>query len=256
MSFIEKVQDTLFSPYIGDQTGFQYMLAGLGVTLQLTIFAIILGTIIGVVTAFLRIGSPHGLDTMKQIGTAAKSKEYPLGMIVSAVVRYVGRKIADLYIWFIRGTPVVAQLTIIYFVIFASVDVSQILVGIVAFGLNSGAYISEIVRAGIQAVDNGQTEASRSLGVSSRSTMTFIILPQAIKNILPALGNEFIVLLKETAVVGMISLVDLMFAANKLRAQTYEAFIPLFTATLMYLGLTTVMAAVLKHVERRLQNSD
>ncbi len=256
MSFIERVQESLFTPYIGDQTGFQYMLGGLGITLQLTFFAIILGTVIGVVTAFLRIGSPHGLDTIKQISRAAKSKGYPVKMILSAIVRYIGRKIADLYIWIIRGTPVVAQLTIIYFVIFASVDVSQVLVGIVAFGLNSGAYISEIVRAGIQAVDKGQTEASRSLGISSRSTMTYIILPQAIKNILPALGNEFIVLLKETAVVGMISLVDLMFAASKIRAKTYEAFIPLITAALMYLFLTTVMAAVLKYFERRLQNSD
>ncbi len=128
--------------------------------------------------------------------------------------------------------------------------------GIVAFGLNSGAYISEIIRAGIQAVAKGQTEAARSLGLSNGSTMRFIILPQAIKNILPALGNEFIVLIKETAVVGMISLVDLMFAAQKIRASTYEALIPLITAACIYLILTTTMAALLKRIERRLQTSD
>ncbi len=256
MSLFEKIQETLFTPYIGSQTGFQYMLSGVGITLQLTFFALILGTVIGVITAFLRIGSSHGLDTAKQIAQAAKSHRYPSGMIVSASLRYLGRKLASLYIWVIRGTPVVVQLLIIYFAIFASVDISQVLVGVVAFGLNSGAYISEIIRAGILAVDKGQTEASRSLGISSQSTMVHIILPQAIKNILPALGNEFIVLLKETAVVGMIALVDLMFAANKIRAAKYEAYIPLVTAALMYLCLTTILAAIIKRVERRLQTSD
>ncbi len=256
MDFIAKVQDTLFTPYIGGQTGFAYMLNGLLVTLQLTLFSIILGTIIGVITAFLRIGSTHGLDRCTTLIQATKSGKYPGKMLFGAWARFFGRKLADLYIAIIRGTPVVVQLMIIYFVIFASVDISQILVGVVAFGLNSGAYISEIIRAGILAVDKGQTEASRSLGISSGATMTHIILPQAIKNILPALGNEFIVLLKETAVVGMISLVDLMFAANKIRAAKYEAFIPLITAALMYLCLTSCMAAILKYAERRLQNSD
>ncbi len=256
MDFITKVQETLFTPYIGSKTGFAYMMDGLVITLEITLFAVLLGTIIGIVTAFLRIESSHGLNTFKDIIRAVKQKRYPVQQILFALIRFVGKQLAGLYITIIRGTPVVAQLLIIYFVIFASVDINQVFVGIVAFGLNSGAYISEIIRAGILAVDKGQAEAARSLGLSNGSTMRFIILPQAIKNILPALGNEFIVLIKETAVVGMISLVDLMFAAQKIRASKYEAFIPLITAALIYLCLTTLIAAILKRIERRLQTSD
>jgi polar amino acid transport system permease protein len=148
------------------------------------------------------------------------------------------------------------QLLIVYFVIFASVDVSKVVIAIIAFGLNSGAYVTEIIRAGILAVDKGQTEAGRSLGLTTRQTYRYIVLPQAIKNILPALGNEFISLLKETAVVGYIGLQDLTMGGDIIRSRTYDAFVPLITVALIYLLIVIGLSAALKKFERRLRRSD
>ena len=156
----------------------------------------------------------------------------------------------------IRGTPVVVQLLIIYFVIFGSVNISKILVAIVAFGVNSGAYVAEIIRGGIMSIDKGQFEAGRSLGLSYIQTMIYIILPQAFKNVLPALGNEFIVLLKETSVSGYIALQDLTKGGDIIRSQTYTAFMPLIAVALIYLAVVMLFSWLLGKLERRLKNNE
>ena len=164
--------------------------------------------------------------------------------------------ICQIYITVIRGTPVVVQLLIIYFVIFASVDVSKTIVAILAFGMNSSAYVAEIFRSGIMAVDNGQFEAGRSLGFNYRQTMIYIIMPQAFKNVLPALGNEFIVLLKETSVAGYIALQDLTKGGDIIRSRTYDAFMPLMAVAIIYLVMVMIFSKLVSMLERRLRNSD
>ena len=156
----------------------------------------------------------------------------------------------------IRGTPVVVQLLIIYFVIFASVSVDKIIVAVMAFGFNSGAYVAEIFRSGIMSIDNGQMEAGRSLGFTYSQTMFYIVMPQAFKNVLPALGNEFIVLLKETSVSGYIALQDLTKGGDIIRSQTYSAFMPLFAVALIYLVMVLIFTKLVNMLERRLRNSD
>ena len=156
----------------------------------------------------------------------------------------------------IRGTPVVVQLLIIYFVIFGSSDISKTLVAVMAFGLNSGAYVAEIFRSGIMSIDNGQFEAGRSLGFNYVQTMLHIIMPQAFKNVLPALGNEFIVLLKETSVSGYIALQDLTKAGDIIRSRTYDAFMPLIAVALIYLAMVLIFTKLVNMLERRLRSSD
>ena len=209
-----------------------YLLNGLKITLIVTFFAVLLGITIGLLAALVKVAAAGG------------KRLKPLEFIV------------DLYITVIRGTPVMVQLLIVYFVIFASVNVSKVLVAIVAFGLNSGAYVTEVIRAGILAVDRGQSEAGRSLGLTYSQTYRYIILPQAVKNILPALGNEFISLLKETAVVGYIGLQDLTMGGDIIRSRTYDAFIPLLTVAAVYLLIVIGLSAALKKLERRLRRSD
>jgi ABC-type amino acid transport system permease subunit len=150
----------------------------------------------------------------------------------------------------------VVQLLIIYFVIFGSVDVSKVLVAIVAFGVNSGAYVAEIIRSGIMAVDGGQMEAGRRLGMSYGTTMRSVILPQAFKNVLPALGNEFIVLLKETSVCGYIALQDLTKGGDIIRSQTYDAFLPLIAVALIYLIVVVCLSQLLKKLENSLKKNE
>lgn len=209
-----------------------YLLDGLKVTLIVSFFAVILGITLGLIVAVIKVA-------------AMNSKKLKLLEFI-----------ANLYVTIIRGTPMVVQLLIIYFVVFASTNVSQVLVAIVAFGLNSGAYVSEIIRAGILAVDVGQSEAGRSLGLTYSQTYRYIVLPQAIKNILPALGNEFISLLKETAVVGYIGLQDLTMGGDIIRSRTYDAFTPLLTVAAVYLLIVIGLSAALKKLERRLRRSD
>lgn len=204
---------------------YQMLLKGLGLTLEITFFAVILGTVLGVLAALMKLSS---------------------NKLVSGI--------ASFYITVIRGTPMVTQLLIIYFVIFGSVAVDKTIVAIVAFGMNSGAYVAEIIRAGIQAVDKGQTEAGRSLGLSKRQTMMLIVLPQAVKNILPAYVNEFVVLIKETAIVGYIAIEDLTKAGDVIRSRTFDAFLPLITVALIYLLLTTMISKLFSLVERRLRH--
>ena len=156
----------------------------------------------------------------------------------------------------IRGTPVVVQLMIIYFVVFASSSMNPMVSAMLAFGLNSGAYVAEIVRGGIMAVDNGQFEAGRSLSFNYFATMRHIILPQAFKNILPALGNEFIVLLKETSVAGYIGVADLTKGGDIITSNTYNAFLPLIAVALIYLVMVLGLQALVGKLERRLRKSD
>lgn len=211
---------------------YMYLVRGLITTLVVTFFAVIIGALLGFIIAIIR---------------STYSKTGKLRIL---------NFLCNVYITVIRGTPVVVQLLIIYFVIFGSVNINKIFVAVLAFGLNSGAYVAEIVRSGIMAVDEGQFEAGRSLGFNYAQTMRIIILPQAIKNILPALGNEFIVLLKETSVCGFIALEDLTKAGDIIRGRTYDAFMPLIAVALIYLVLVIIFTKLVNHLERRLRNSD
>ena len=160
------------------------------------------------------------------------------------------------YLTVIRGTPVLIQLLLIYFVVFGSVRIDKSLVAILAFGINSGAYVAEIFRSGIMSIDNGQFEAGRSLGFNYTHTMLYIIMPQAFKNVLPALGNEFIVLLKETSVAGYIAIQDLTKGADIIRSRTYSAFMPLMAAAVIYLVMVMIFTYFVQRLERRLRSSD
>ena len=164
--------------------------------------------------------------------------------------------LCNLYLTVIRGTPVVVQLLIIYFVIFGSTDISKVMVAVMAFGINSGAYVAEIFRSGIMSIDNGQFEAGRSLGFNYRQTMFYIVMPQAFKNVLPALGNEFISLLKETSVSGYIALQDLTKGGDIIRSRTYDAFMPLIAVALVYLVMVLIFSRLVSLLKRRLRNSD
>ena len=223
--------DSLYLNFIKDNR-WKYIVNGLGVTLRVTLFAVLIGIAIGFVVAIIR-------STYEKTG---KLK----------ILNFL----ANVYLTVIRGTPVVVQLLIIYFVIFASFRVDKVFVAIVAFGINSGAYVAEIIRSGIMSIDPGQMEAGRSLGFNYIQTMCYIIIPQAFKNVLPALGNEFIVLLKETSVAGYIALEDLTKGADIIRSQTYSPFVPLLSVAAIYLGIVMLLTFLLKKLERRLRSSE
>ena len=188
-----------------------------------------------------------------------------IGLLVSVVKVYNAQSgklkilnwICNAYTAVIRGTPVMIQLLIMYNIILVGVPDDFVLItAILSFGINSGAYVSEIIRGGIQSVDRGQMEAGRSLGLTQGQTMKSIILPQAVKNILPALGNEFIALLKETSIVGYIAVVDLTRAGNIIRGKTFSAFMPLFAVALIYLAMVMILTYFVGVLERRLRNSE
>ena len=164
--------------------------------------------------------------------------------------------IGKIYTDVIRGTPSVTQLMFIYFVVFATVDLEKWVIAAIAFGINSGAYVSEIIRAGILSIDKGQTEAGRSLGLNAMQTMVSIVIPQAVKNIFPALCNEFIVLIKETAIVGYIGLVDIQKAGDLIKSATFEAFMPLIATAIIYFVLIKTLTLALARVEKALRKSD
>ena len=210
----------------------KYITNGLKVTLTVTVFAVLMGIAIGFIVGVIR---------------STYERTHKLKLL---------NLLCNIYLTVIRGTPVVVQLLIIYFVIFGSSDVSKVLVAVMAFGLNSGAYVAEIFRSGIMSVDNGQFEAGRSLGFNSVQTMMYIIMPQAFKNVLPALGNEFIVLLKETSVSGYIALQDLTKGGDIIRSRTYDAFMPLIAVALIYLAMVLVFTKLVNMLERRLRSSD
>lgn len=229
-TFFTELGDKLYQNFIDDDR-YQYIIIGLQNTIIITIFSLIMGMLLGALLAVIR--TVHDLHGKLKIANA----------------------ICRVYLAIVRGTPVMLQLLIIYFVIFAAVDVDKVLVAIVAFGLNSAAYIAEIIRAGINAVPKGQFEAGASLGLPFTLTMITIIFPQAIKNILPALCNEGITLLKETAISGYIGLVDLTKAGDIIRSQTWEAFIPLLSVAAIYLVIVLMLTYLVQKLERRLNNA-
>ena len=224
-NFVEKLKSTFL-----DKDRWVYLVQGLGNTLLITVLAVVIGIVLGFVIAIIR--------STNQLTGRLRIPNF----------------ICRIYLTVVRGTPMVVQLLIIYFVVFSSVNISKILVAVIAFGLNSAAYVAEIVRSGIMSVDRGQFEAGSSLGFGYTRTMISIILPQAIRNILPALGNEAIVLLKETSVSGYIALNDLTKGGDTIRSQTYEAFLPLIAVALIYLLMVVGLSALVNRLERRLSN--
>lgn len=227
--------DSFYLNFIKDNR-WKYLLTGLGITLQIAFFAVLLGIVIGILIASVR--STYDLN----------DKRGPLLRFFNSICK--------IYLTVIRGTPVLLQLLIIYFVIFSSVRIDKVLTASIAFGINSGAYVAEIFRSGILSVDKGQSEAGRSLGFSYIQTMWHFVLPQAFKNILPALGNEFIVLIKETSIAGYIGMHDLTKGADIIRSQTYDPFPPLLAAGLLYLIIVVGLTTAFNYLERRLRSSD
>lgn len=228
---MQGLKDTFILNFVEDNR-WRYITDGLKVTLIVTVFAVMIGMVLGFLIAIVR-------TTYDKTG---KLK--------------ILNGICKVYLTVIRGTPVVVQLMIIYFIIFGSVDISKVLVAIIAFGINSGAYVAEIFRSGIMSIDNGQFEAGRSLGFNYGQTMLYIVMPQAFKNVVPTLCNEFISLLKETSVSGYIALQDLTKGGDIIRSRTYDAFMPLIAVALIYLALVMIFTKLVSLLERRLRNSD
>lgn len=230
MNFINKLGENLYNTLIFDDR-YKYILEGLGNTVLIAIFAVILGTILGSLIALVR----HYNETTKKLPFLSK--------------------LSKIYVDIIRGTPVLLQLMIIYYVIFKSVNINIVLVGVLAFGLNSSAYVSEIIRSGINSIDKGQMEAGLALGLNYSKIMIYIILPQAIKNVLPALGNEFITLLKETSAGAYIGILELTKASDIIASRTYDYFFPLIIIALIYLAMTLGLSKMVNSMERKLNNA-
>ena len=228
---MQELISSFISNFIDDNR-WRYITDGLKITLLVTVFAVLIGVVLGFLIAIVR--TTHDKTGKLKILNA----------------------ICKVYLTVIRGTPVVVQLMIIYFIIFGSVDISKVVVAIVAFGINSGAYVAEIFRSGIMSIDNGQFEAGRSLGFNYAQTMMYIVMPQAFKNVLPTLCNEFISLLKETSVSGYIALQDLTKGGDIIRSRTYDAFMPLIAVALIYLAMVMIFTKLVSLLERRLRNSD
>ena len=228
---MQELKSSFISNFIDDNR-WRYITDGLKVTLLVTVFAVLIGVVLGFLIAIVR--TTHDKTGKLKILNA----------------------ICKVYLTVIRGTPVVVQLMIIYFIIFGSVDISKVIVAIIAFGINSGAYVAEIFRSGIMSIDNGQFEAGRSLGFNYAQTMRYLVMPQAFKNVLPTLCNEFISLLKETSVSGYIALQDLTKGGDIIRSRTYDAFMPLIAVALIYLAMVMIFTKLVSILERRLRNSD
>ena len=228
---MQELKSSFISNFIDDNR-WRYITDGLKITLLVIVFAVLIGVVLGFLIAIVR--TTHDKTGKLKILNA----------------------ICKVYLTVIRGTPVVVQLMIIYFIIFGSVDISKVVVAIVAFGINSGAYVAEIFRSGIMSIDNGQFEAGRSLGFNYAQTMMYIVMPQAFKNVLPTLCNEFISLLKETSVSGYIALQDLTKGGDIIRSRTYDAFMPLIAVALIYLAMVMIFTKLVSLLERRLRNSD
>ena len=228
---MENLQHQL-NRYFVDNGATEWWLTGLKTTLLVTVIALCIGVVLGLLIALIR-------STHEQTG------KLKLLNIVARV-----------YLTIIRGTPSMIQILFFYSVIFATVNLNNIVIGGIAFGINSGAYVAEIFLSGIMSVDKGQTEAGRSLGLNSAQTMRLIIIPQAFKNVLPALINEMIVLLKETAIIGYIGTIDITKAATLVQSRTYDALVPLLSAAIFYLILVMILTYFMGKLERRLRKSD
>lgn len=228
---MSKFKADFYQNFIEDDR-WRYIVDGLGNTIKITFFAVLVGIALGFLVAIIR---------------STYEKTHKLRLL---------DLLCRIYLTVIRGTPVLIQLMIIYFVVFGSVRIDKVLVSVLAFGINSGAYVAEIFRSGIMSIDNGQFEAGRSLGFNYPQTMFYIIMPQAFKNVLPALGNEFIVLLKETSVAGYIAVQDLTKGADIIRSRTFSAFMPLMAAAVIYLVMVMIFTYFVQRLERRLRSSD
>ena len=228
---LASVKEDFYLNFIKDDR-YLWLLDGLKTTLIITVFALLIGICIGFLVAIIR--SSHD-----------KSGNFK-----------IANSICRVYLTVIRGTPTMIQLLIMNFVIFGAVSINKIIVGGLAFGINSGAYVAEIVRSGIMSIDQGQTEAGRSLGLNFSQTMRLIIIPQAFKNVLPALVNEFIVLIKETSIIGYIGMMDLTKGAMLIQSRTYNAFWPLMAAAAIYLVIVGILTWGMNKLERRLRTSE
>ncbi|MBQ2823443.1 MAG: amino acid ABC transporter permease [Oscillospiraceae bacterium] len=231
MEFFQNFADRFYLNFIAEDR-WKYIVNGLLTTIEVTAAALVVGIILGFIVAIIR--ATHDMTGKMKIPNF----------------------LCRVYLTVIRGTPVVVQLLIIYFVIFGSVNIEKVVVAIIAFGINSGAYVAEIVRGGIMSIDKGQFEAGRSLGFNYAQTMIYIIVPQAFKNIFPALCNEFIVLLKETSVSGYIAMQDLTKGGDIIRSRTYDAFMPLVAVALIYLAMVMLLEFAFNRLERKMRNSD
>ena len=230
MKFFQNIGDLFYKTVIYDNR-YKYILEGLFNTIIIAFFAVIIGVIIGTIVALIR----NNYD---------QNQKFKLL-----------NHLCKLYVNIIRGTPSIFQLMIIYYVIFNSVNIDIIIVSIIAFGINSGAYVSEIIRAGINSIPKGQSEAGYSLGLKYAQIMQHIVLPQAIKNVLPALGNEFITLLKETSVGAYIGVVELTKASDIIASRTYDYFFPLLIIAIIYLTMTIGLSKLITKLERKLKNA-
>lgn len=233
MELLKSIGQGFYNAWVPEQRYLAY-LSGLRMTLLISFFAVIIGIVIGIILAIIRVSSKHSSN--------------PLLGVLNAF--------AKVYITVIRGTPMIVQIMIIYNLIFTSPSTNPIVVGAVCCGINSGAYVSEIIRAGIESIPVGQMEAGRSLGLTYSMTMRTIILPQAIKNILPALGNEFIVLVKETSVISVIAVNDLMKMAGYVGSRTWDVIPPYVIAAAIYLVMTLVLSALMGFFERKMGKGD
>ena len=229
--FFQNISDALYKAVIQEDR-YLFYIDGIKVTIIISLLAILLGVAIGLLVAVLKVAS------------ANNKKLWILG------------KICNLYTTIIRATPVIVQLLIFSNLVFTSRDSNLLLVAALCFGINSGAYVAEIIRAGLESVDSGQMEAGRSLGLTYIQTMRLIIIPQAIKNILPALGNEFITLIKETSVAGVIAVTDITKAAQYIGSVTWDILTPLFIAALIYLIMVLGLTKLLGIFERRMAQGD
>ena len=226
---MSNIQDILYKTFIYDDR-YLFFLEGLKYTLIIAFFSILLGLFLGILTSIIR---DYHRETKKL-------------KILS--------KICDIYVYVIRGTPTILQLMILYYVVFKTSTLSPIVVGTIAFGINSGAYVSEIFRAGFEGIDKGQREASKTLGLNYIRTMRYVIFPQALAKIFPALGNEIITLVKETSIAGYIGIVELIKAADIISSRTYDYFFPLVVSAIVYLLLTYILSKVMKYGERKLNH--
>jgi polar amino acid transport system permease protein len=211
------------------QKYYMFFLTGAKNTIEISIFTVLLGVIFGTFLALMRISR---YKLLKAVATA--------------------------YIEFMRGTPILVQLYIIYYAlpVVLGIKLPEFFAGVVTLSINSAAYVAEIIRAGIQSVDKGQMEAARSLGMSHKMAMRYIIIPQAFKNILPALGNEFVVLIKESSIVSVIGIKELMYNADTVRGNTFMPFAPLIVAAIMYFVMTFILSKLVGKVERGMRASD
>lgn len=236
------LKDQFILNFVADNR-WKYLTQGLGRTLLIAFFAVLIGVVIGVVVASIRSSYDKNRESMER----RKSFGYYILKVCNAICK--------IYLTVFRGTPVVVQLLIAYFIIFASSN-NGVMVASIAFGINSGAYVAEILRGGIMSIDNGQFEAGRSLGFNYLQTMIYIIIPQVFKSVLPTLLNEFIALLKETSVSGYVGIVDLTKGGDIIRGRTFSAFMPLFAVALIYLVIVMLLTYLTGKLERRLRTSE